>query len=184
MPWSLLVSFVGFLCFIFFLYGFDLAGDNKVRFDHSSSGGRMAYWSGCSYDDEDVTAQYVHHPLFQANLTANKIVLKALCSTQKAVDCVAKCDVPTPQSAICGSCRNELAACVGNLTANATSMLNLTVARGSWGVDTGEKDEYVFNYTVTFNAARCRCPMRCFCPPPNTPHPRFQADACTLLICL
>ena len=125
------------------------------------------YWEGCGGDKRDVTAQYVHHPLFQANLTANEIVLEALCSTQKAVDCVAECDVPTPQSSICGACGNELAACVGNLTANATSMLNLTG-------DTGEGDEYAFNYTVSFNelnAARCRCPTRWSCPLD------FQADA-------
>ena len=120
------------------------------------------YWKGCggntSPKKRDVTAQYVHHPLFQANLTANEIVLEALCSTQKAVDCVAACDVPTPQSSICGTCGNELAACAVNLTANATSMLNLTI-------DTGEGDAYVFNYTVSFNAAQCRCSIRCSCPP-------------------
>ena len=102
------------------------------------------YWKGCggntSPKKRDVTAQYVHHPLFQANLTANEIVLEALCSTQKAVDCVAACDVPTPQSSICGTCGNELAACAVNRTANATSMLDPTI-------DTGEEDEYVFNYT-------------------------------------
>lgn len=98
------------------------------------------YWKGCGGDRKngDVTAQYVHHPLFQSNLTANETVLEALCSTQNAVDCVAKCDVATNQSVICGTCGIELAACVGNLTANATSMLNLTV-------DTGEEDEYVFD---------------------------------------
>ena len=113
------------------------------------------YWKGCGGDRKngDVTAQHVHHPLFQSNLTVNETVLEALCSTQKAVDCVAKCDVATNQSGICGTCGIELAACVGNFTANATSMLT---------VDTGEEDEYVFNYTVSFNAVRCRCPTMMF----------------------